>query len=465
MLASVFKSVEVRPEVWRAFKDADRQAGVNNFVMASLLGMVLVLVGAVLDHFVYPEQAGLFLLFRLACASALAVLLTVGLQPVGRRFYRLISVCVALVPSFMLGVMIYLTDGHLSTYYAGLVLFLLLFGLILNWSPQQSIVAVYMVCVIYLVACIFNERQGMNFGVFFNNMYFILLASAVVIFGSWVQTNARMRAFVLQHELEEKNRRLEVAFEQLRETEAELLHSEKMASLGRLSAGIIHEINNPLNYTGTALYLLQKEAAGLPIEKRARVEEVVNDIREGVQRVQAIVSGLRSFSHPKAERYEQVRVADVVAGAFRYVGHERKEQVELEVDVSPEHIVWGNEQQLLQVVLNLLQNAYDALLSDKFKPADGRVPRVKITSSEERGRVMLRIRDNGPGIPEGVINKIFDPFFTTKDVGEGTGLGLSISYRIIKNHSGTIAVESEADEFTEFLLTLPTAPEDRSGEY
>jgi C4-dicarboxylate-specific signal transduction histidine kinase len=213
------------------------------------------------------------------------------------------------------------------------------------------------------------------------------------------------------------------------------------------------------------LYLLQKEAAGLPIEKRARVEEVVNDIREGVQRVQAIVSGLRSFSHPKAERYEQVRVADVVAGAFRYVGHERKEQVELEVDVSPEHIVWGNEQQLLQVVLNLLQNAYDALLSDKFKPADGRVPRVKITSSEERGRVMLRIRDNGPGIPEGVINKIFDPFFTTKDVGEGTGLGLSISYRIIKNHSGTIAVESEADEFTEFLLTLPTAPEDRSGEY
>ncbi len=460
MLASVFKSVEVRPEVWRAFKEADREAGVNNFVMASLLGMVLVVMGAVLDRFVYPQQAGLFLLLRLACASALAVLLTVGLLPVGRRYYRLISVCVALVPSFTLGVMIYLTDGHLSTYYVGLMLFLLLFGLILNWSPQQSIVAVYAVCLIYLAACIFNERQGMNFGVFFNNMYFILLASAVVIFGSWVQTNARMRAFVLQHQLEEKNRRLELAFEQLRETEAELLHSEKMASLGRLSAGIIHEINNPLNYTSTALYLLQKEAATLPIEKRVKIEEMVNDIRDGVQRVQSIVSGLRSFSHPKAERFEHVRVADIVASAFRYVGHERKANVECVFDVSPEHFVWGNEQQLLQVVLNLLQNAYDALLDEKFQPADKRTPKVEVTSREEQGWVTLRIRDNGPGIPEEVINKIFDPFFTTKDVGDGTGLGLSISYRIIKNHSGRILVESELGQFTEFFLRLPTAPVD-----
>ncbi|MCS7063091.1 MAG: ATP-binding protein [Methylacidiphilales bacterium] len=460
MFASAFKSVEVRPEVWRAFREADRMAGTNNFVMASLLAMVLVIMGAVLDHFVYPQQAGLFLLLRFACASALAVLLTIGLQPVGRRFYRLISVCVALVPALTFGVMIFLTDGHLSTYYVALVLFLLLFGLILNWSPQQSIVAVYAVCLIYLAACIFNERQSINFGVFFNNMYFILLASAVVIFGSWVQTNARMRAFVLQHELSEKNRRLEIAFEQLRETEAELLHSEKMASLGRLAAGVIHEINNPLNYANTALYLLQKEAASLPIQKRAKIEGIIHDISDGVQRVQTIVSGLRSFSHPKAERFEHVRVADIVATAFRYVGHDRKAEVEIHCDISPEHVVWGNEQQLLQVVLNLLQNAYDAMLDEQFKPADNRKPQIQITSYEEKGNLKLKIRDNGPGIPQAIINKIFDPFFTTKDVGSGTGLGLSISYRIIKNHRGTISVESEEGIFTEFTLTLPTSPAD-----
>jgi signal transduction histidine kinase len=209
------------------------------------------------------------------------------------------------------------------------------------------------------------------------------------------------------------------------------------------------------------LYLLQKEAASLPIEKRARVQEMVNDIQDGVQRVQTIVSGLKSFSHPKAERFEHVRVADIVASAFRYVGHEKKANVECVFDVSPEHLVWGNEQQLLQVVLNLLQNAYDALLDEDFQPADGRAPRVEITSREERGWVTLRIRDNGPGIPEEVINKIFDPFFTTKDVGDGTGLGLSISYRIIKNHSGRILVESELGQFTEFVLRLPTAPIDK----
>jgi signal transduction histidine kinase len=147
----------------------------------------------------------------------------------------------------------------------------------------------------------------------------------------------------------------------------------------------------------------------------------------------------------------------VFAAALRFVAHEWKDKVDLQQNIDEEMTVWGNEHQLIQVVVNLLQNALDALKKKHFP--DGEKPRLTIDATMQGEHAIIKIRDNGPGISQDNLSKIFDPFFTTKDVGEGMGLGLAIVYRIIQAHDGRINVNSVENEFCEFVLELPVERE------
>ena len=256
-----------------------------------------------------------------------------------------------------------------------------------------------------------------------------------------------------QRKLSKQNQLLESTIEQLKETESLLVQTEKLASLGRMSAGIIHEINNPLNFATTGLFTLRNKGKFLVEEERAEYAEILEDVEEGIKRVQNIVSDLRAFTHPDMVQLDHVEVDQIIASALRFLSNEWKDQVEIVQDLPANQTIWANQSKLTQVVVNLLQNSLDALKTKAF--AEGK-PTIWIEGREDAAQSSLIIRDNGEGIDPLVMDKIFDPFFTTKDVGRGMGLGLSICYRIVQDFEGRISVRSEPGKFSEFKLEFPS---------
>jgi signal transduction histidine kinase len=274
---------------------------------------------------------------------------------------------------------------------------------------------------------------------------------------SVTELHARIKNLIESHhyqrKLSKQNVALTSAIEQIKETEMQLVQSEKLASLGRLSAGIIHEINNPLNYTLTGLFALRNKSRQLAPKERGEYEEILNDVEEGVKRVRNIVSDLRTFTHPGGGVGEPVEVSDTVAASLRFLAGEWKDKVRVEKNLPANQVVWANRNKLIHVLVNLLQNAIDALQEKEF--ANGGAPTVWIEGRMDGDRSLIVIRDNGPGIDAKVVDKIFDPFFTTKEVGKGMGLGLSICYRIVQGYGGRISVKSELGKFCEFTLDFP----------
>ena len=257
----------------------------------------------------------------------------------------------------------------------------------------------------------------------------------------------------LQKELAWQNQKLQSTLEQLKETESQLVQSEKMASLGRMSAGIIHEINNPLNYAKTGIFTLQKMGRSMPPGEVADFEDILHDIGDGLTRVAGIVTDLRAFTHPHGGAMEDVDVRAVADGALRFLAAETKE-VTVDNAIPPGFRVRANRNKLIQVFVNLLQNAVDALGEKRF--ADGETARIVLGAETTDTARTVTFHDNGPGMDTDILGKIFDPFFTTKDVGKGTGLGLSICYRIINEAGGNIKARSEPGKWTEFALEFPT---------
>jgi signal transduction histidine kinase len=260
----------------------------------------------------------------------------------------------------------------------------------------------------------------------------------------------------LQQELARKNQILEATLEQLKETEGQLVHSEKLASLGRMSAGIIHEINNPLNFAKTGLFTLKRMAQSFAEEQKTEFLDILRDMEGGINRIIHIVSDLRTFTRPDIGTLETVPVSKVVESALRFLSHEWRDKVKIEKDIPETLTLWANRNQATQVLVNLLQNALDALNSKTFADSG---PMIRLSGIEECGNTVIVVRDNGQGIPPENLPKIFDPFFTTKDVGAGMGLGLSICYRIMQQHGGRIDVRSDPGEFSEFKLSFPCRKE------
>jgi C4-dicarboxylate-specific signal transduction histidine kinase len=254
-----------------------------------------------------------------------------------------------------------------------------------------------------------------------------------------------------------QNRKLEAALEQVKETETQLVQSEKLASLGRLAAGIIHEINNPLNYARTALYVLKQKGPELPSGSQADFADSVADIEDGLKRVTTIVSDLRGFTHPQGGPVGDVEVRGVVTRMLRMFSSELDGSVVVTSEIPEDLLVIAEPNRLVQLLVNLVQNAID---STKSKKTPGHVATIRIYSMVDDSWVRVIVRDNGTGIAKKDMDKIFEPFFTTKEVGSGTGLGLSICYRIMHEFGGKISVSSEEGEFAEFALEFP-----RSAQY
>ena len=277
-----------------------------------------------------------------------------------------------------------------------------------------------------------------------------------------------------------KTEELERALQQLKETQAQLVVQEKMASLGALTAGIAHEIKNPLNFVMNFAELsvdllrdlrqtMEPARNAMPEADAGYIEEIVGDltgnldrIREHGKRADSIVRGMLAHSRGGAGQREKVDLNALVAEAVNLAYHGLRAQdvnfnITLETDYDPKvPPLEVMPQDLSRVFLNITNNGCYAAHQKKLRSPDGFRPTLRVTTLDAAGHVEIRIRDNGTGIPKDALQNIYNPFFTTKPTGSGTGLGLSLSYQIVvEQHKGAIRVETSEGEFTEFIVTLP----------
>ncbi len=254
-----------------------------------------------------------------------------------------------------------------------------------------------------------------------------------------------------QQELSTQKQRLELALSELQKKDELLVRQERLAALGRMSAGLIHEINNPLNYALQGLHLLKSQVPTLPKDSAAEFSEVLQDINDGVHRVTRIVADLRGFaSGSKSRERQPTLLHGLVDSVIKYLCHSGMQGYKSEVEIPPALFILADRNQMIQVLTNLIKNAMDAMEAKTYAEDDG--PRLSIRASLENGRVNLTLRDNGIGMTPEVREHIFEPFFTTKEVGEGMGLGLSICHSILLEHGAVVDVRSVEGEFTEFSV-------------
>jgi signal transduction histidine kinase len=331
-------------------------------------------------------------------------------------------------------------------------------------------------------------------------VYLFAYAGALLVALAWLaarvfaaQLALRAANETLERRVLERTRELSDALVRLKESEAQLVQSEKMSSLGQMVAGVVHEVNTPLAYvknsvvavrsnlpelgdtiasSGRLLALLNEpdtDPAALE-QQFADTTERLNALRErgvladlqalsadglhGIEQISELVSNLKDFARLDRSRVASFSINDGLQSALNMTRHLLR-SIEVECRFADLPQVTCSPSQVNQVFLNVLQNAIQAM--------DKPVGRIILTTRQEAGSVAIDIEDNGKGIPEDVLPRIFDPFFTTKDVGQGTGLGLSIAYKIVTEHGGRISARSEPGKGSVFTIVLPVQPPVKLG--
>ena len=331
-------------------------------------------------------------------------------------------------------------------------------------------------------------------------VYLFAYAGALLILLAWLAARifAAQRALrtaneTLERRVLERTQELSDALVRLKESEAQLVQSEKMSSLGQMVAGVVHEVNTPLAYVKNSvvavrsnlpelvdtiascgrLLTLLNEADNDPValeRQFADATERIGSLRDrdvmadlqalsadglhGIEQISELVNNLKNFSRLDRSRVASFSVNDGLLSTLNITRHLLR-SIEVERHFADLPTITCSPSQVNQVFLNVIQNAIQAM----DKPAG----RIVLTTRAEAGSVVIEIEDNGRGIPEDVLPRIFDPFFTTKDVGQGTGLGLSIAYKIITEHGGRISARSEAGKGAVFTIVLPVQPPVKLG--
>jgi two-component system, NtrC family, sensor kinase len=272
--------------------------------------------------------------------------------------------------------------------------------------------------------------------------------------------------------IEETNAALKKSLEELKAAQAQLIQSEKMASLGELTAGIAHEIQNPLNFVNNFSEVNSELIDELEQEvEKGNLDEVkalAKDIRENEQKINhhgkradAIVKGMLQHSRSSSGVKEPTDINALADEYLRLAYHglrakDKSFNAELKTDfdtsIGSINII---PQDIGRVILNLITNAFYVVDEKKNSGIENYEPTVSVSTKKEGNKVIISLKDNGNGIPQKVLDKIFQPFFTTKPTGQGTGLGLSLAYDIVKAHGGELKVETKEGVGSEFIIRLP----------
>lgn len=292
------------------------------------------------------------------------------------------------------------------------------------------------------------------------------------------QAYSNLHAYAAAVAAQAQAQKLEKTLQELRKTQAQLIQTEKMSGLGQMVAGVAHEINNPINfihgnlshvnyYIEDLLRLVQLYQKHYPqpvsevqdyiesIELDFLTEDLVktlSSMKVGTDRICQIVLSLRNFSRLDQAEMKPANLHEGIDSTLLILNHRIKQGVEIIKQYGDLPAIECYPAQLNQVFMNILNNAVDALMEQESQSCK----RILIqTERLTHNHIRVRIKDNGPGIPNAIKSKVFDPFFTTKPMGQGTGLGLAICYQIIEKHQGKVEIISETGQGTEFVIDLP----------
>jgi len=423
-------------EVQKLYLEADSKLRVRRSIAGSALSIFLFPAGVTLDYFVYPALLKNFFLLRIICSLATLVILLLHYSKHSYKFIKYLTFAWMVLAQIVMCYMIFITDKYSSTYYAGLNLTILGTGVLLPLSMWE----VSLFCFITLVLYLGSVYQGdvENLGILFNNIYFLILTSIISVTAAYFNSKFRFKEFCSSYELEEKNKKLQ-------STQAQLIHSEKINAIGNLSAGLLHEVNNPLNYTMIALHLVKNDPH---VMQDPDLKDTVKDMEEGMTRIKNIVTDLRAFAYPEeADKKNEFPIFSAVENALRFTASESI-NIEKIINVAPDLNVMASKTHIVQVLINLISNSSKAIAKAGTKGV------ITINAHKENDRIKISVADNGSGMNEETLSKVFDPFFTTNEVGKGMGLGLSVSHTIVRNHGGNLTATSKLGEGSVFYFDL-----------
>jgi two-component system, NtrC family, sensor kinase len=374
-----------------------------------------------------------------------------------------------------------------------------------EFRPARSVlVAVLPFVFVSLFSDIFNSLYPEVYEAWRNHLEAAVFFSVIWLVGMWVVTNRQQKALaqerLLRQEEEERQRilahrkvelewqveertaelvkqkdELQRALAELKNTQTQLIQQEKLASLGELTAGIAHEIQNPLNFVNNFSEVSGELLEELKVELRESAQvsdgvgEILSDLALNLQKIQqhgkradSIVKGMLQHSRSNAGEKKETDLNGLADEYLHLAYHGLRARDNTfnatlttafdpnlpKVEVIP--------QDLGRVLLNLFNNAFYATREKQKTAGPEFKPEVKVSTCQKNGRIEVRVRDNGNGIPKAVREKMFQPFFTTKPTGQGTGLGLSLTYEIItKGHGGEVEVDTKEGEYAEFIIRLP----------
>jgi signal transduction histidine kinase len=325
-------------------------------------------------------------------------------------------------------------------------------------SMRNTMLQVDVVIAIFLIlfAVFFSQRISRPLNA--------LIQSALLIRqGDWerkITVNTRDEFQMLANELELMRLKLQESYQsfeskiekrtvELKAAQAQIIHQEKMASLGLMAAGIAHEIGNPLTSISSIAQVIKRKNSD------EQIGNYINDILKNIDRISRIVRELVDFSRPSSYKKAATNINDIIKSSVGIIKYDRRAKdltfiLDLDDDL-PETVAFSD--QLLQVFLNILINGVDA--------SEGFDNRIEVSSQAKNGTIIVRIRDYGCGIPEKHLHHIFEPFYTTKEVGRGTGLGLTVSYGIIQQLGGEILVTSQENQGSTFEISIPVVGKEK----
>jgi two-component system sensor histidine kinase PhcS len=432
------------------------------------LGVLLMPLGSILDWLVYRDHFVPLMAGRLLVTLLLLIGLVTRKTWSAGDWFEPVSFLLILVPGLFISWMMYLTDGSQSHYYFGLILLMILLNLIGFRATEAAAFCVSLI-VSYALAVFAGEGLRIaDHSEAFQGLFFLFVCGVACVAVCHTYRKNRFEAFCLNRDLaqEEELRRRSII--RLRDTEQQLVHSEKMRAIAGVAAGLLHEINNPVNFSLMAIKVLKRQ-----LPPGTECTETLADIESGVTRIGTIVSDLQSFAHPDQISVQTpFRIRDAVETAIRFLTHELPDgRVLLDESSSLDAIAMGAQSQIVQVLLNVILNAEKAILAkqEDAKPGtrsismsrdpDGTENRIVVSANPVGDRLAVSVADSGIGMDQEQLRMVKQPFFTTR-TGEGLGLGLGICETIVHSHGGRIEIESEPGIGTTvtFDLTLGQPP-------
>lgn len=415
-----------------------------------VVAMALILGGVGLDAAFYPGNLPEFAAVRVLVTALIGATLWSYITPWGAKHVRGLTYFWVSLPQLMIAWMVFYTEGEASIYFVGLTFGISGLGTFLPLSVREALAFSAFTMLVYLLACMLRVGGVQHWPALVGQLIFIVFYSVIVVTISVYSGRWRRQTYALQTEVQRQKDELLAQNKALVEIKGQLLQREKMAAIGTLSAGLLHELNNPVNYSLMAINMAQT----LPVASSDELlKESLVDAKEGMTRIQNIVTDLKTFAYqnPGDNSQRPFLLEQAIRSAQRLAGHELK-GVAVSIEVPQDTHVLGDEPAIIGVLINLFSNAVLAM-----RKAGRRDMAIRVLASWEHDRLRVSVQDNGHGILPQHLARVFEPFFTTREVGQGLGLGLSISYGVIKRHGGTLMAESEPGQWTRMVFDLARA--------